>query len=360
MNITTNSNIHNSESDNEISKIYRISKVHSTIMCVYFFALFVSVLFTDHYVILYFCIPCFIFYLIGFINKKYLLHTKFLWINNFITMLYISCFIIIFGWDLGVQYYVFVLLVIQLTAGIIYTKLKGIHTVILLLLCILLYGYSLIHSPLYVLTYKETVYLQGIHFLAVFVSLFYCLKILIEDNKKTQNYIATIEKKLDRYVSEDALTGLINRRTMMNYLGRVTDLRNLNGKNNICLAIGDVDYFGKINDRYGHDCGDFVLKQIANQLSLDMKDKGKIARWGGEQFILIFENATGEDAYYYLTRIQQHIRSVDFSWKDESISITMTYGLMEYNPDKGIDYCIVEADKKMFMGKESGKNTIIF
>lgn len=355
MNITTNSNIHNPQSENK--NINRICKVYSAIMCVYFFALFVSVLFTDHYVILYFCIPCFIFYFIGFIHKKHVLHTKFIWINYFITMLHISCFIITFGWDLGVQYYVLVLVAIQ---GIIYTKLKGIHTGILFLLCILLYGYSLIHSPIYVLTYIETVYLQGIHFLAVFVSLFYCLKILIEDIIKTQNYITTIEEKLERYHSEDALTGLINRRTMMNYLERVTEQRNLNGKNNICLAIGDVDYFGKINDRYGHDCGDIILKQIANELSLGMKDKGKIARWGGEQFLLMFENATGEDAYYYLTRIQQHIRSMDFNWNDEIISITMTYGLMEYNPDKGIDYCIVEADKKMFMGKESGKNTIIF
>ncbi len=356
MNITTNSNIGNSQIDNTISSINKICKVHSAIMCIYFFALFVSVLITDHYVILYFCIPCFILYFIGFINNKNVLHTKFLWISYYITMLYISCFMITFGWELGVQYYVFVLVAIQLT----YTKFKGIHTVILFLLCILLYGYSLIHGPIYVLTYKETVYLQGIHFLVVFTSLFYYLKSLNEDNKKTQNYITTIENKLDRYVSEDALTGLINRRTMMNYLERVTEQRNLNGKNNICLAIGDVDYFGKINDRYGHDCGDIVLKQIANQLSLGMKDKGKIARWGGEQFLLMFENATGEDAYYYLTRIQQHIRSMDFSWNDENISITMTYGLMEYNPDKGIDYCIVEADKKMFMGKESGKNTIIF
>lgn len=76
--------------------------------------------------------------------------------------------------------------------------------------------------------------------------------------------------------------------------------------------------------------------------------------------MFVFDNACGEDAYYYLTKLQQQIRTKDFAWKDEVINLTMTYGLMEYSEEKGIDYCIVEAGKKMEMGKESGRNTIIY
>ncbi|HKM34740.1 MAG TPA: GGDEF domain-containing protein [Lachnospiraceae bacterium] len=360
MNFNSNCNIVEHENNRMISLNNKIFRVHSVIMCIYFLSLLFTVFLNRNYVILLICIPCFILYCIGFYVSYFVKPSKLLWIHYAVTMLFMICFVVVFGWECGVQCFAFVMIAIKLATWWGNIKIRALDTMILFLVCMLLYGYTRMYDPIYDITPATTIIFQVINYFVTFSALFSCLGILIKDMKETQEHLSSLEEKLEHFASEDSLTGLFNRRTIIQYIEQLTEQRKSEGKSNICAAIGDIDFFSKINDRYGHDCGDIMIKQLAYQLSLSMKDKGKIARWGGEQFLFIFDNATGEDAYYYLTKMQQHIRSVDFAWNDENINLTMTYGLMEYNPDKSIDYCIVEADKKMFMGKQSGRNTIIY
>lgn len=355
-----NSSMDKYESDGVITKNNRIFRAHSAIMCIYYLALLITVFLSHNYMILLFCIPCFILYSVGFYTSYFMKPSKLLWIHYTVTILYMIGFVIVFGWECGVQYFVFVTIAIKFASGWGNIRKRVLDTMVIFLVCMLLYGYTRIYDPICEITPATAICFQLINLIGVFLAIFSCLEILTEDVKEIQTHLSDVEDKLEHYVSEDPLTGLFNRRTVMQYMEELAEQKSLEGKSNISVAIGDIDFFSKINDRYGHDCGDILIKQLAYQLSLSMKDKGKIARWGGKQFLFIFDNATGEDAYYYLTKMQQYIRSIDFTWNDESINLTMTYGLMEYNPDKSIDYCIVEAGKKMCMGKESGRNTIIF
>lgn len=348
------------ESDELITKNNRILRSNSAIMCIYFLALLITVFISQNHVILLFCIPCFLLYSVIFYISFFVQPSKMLWVHYAATLLYIISFVTVFGWEYGVQYLLFMMITIRIASGWGNHKIRIVDTIVLILIYISLYGYSRISRPLFDLASETVVYFQIIHILTAFFALFFCLELLVEIISNTYHHVSDMEKKLNLFVSQDPLTGLLNRRTVVQYMEQLVEQKRMDGKSNISVAVGDIDYFSKINDRYGHDCGDIIIKQLAYLLSQGMKDKGKIARWGGDQFLFIFENATGEDAYYYLTKIQQQIRSTDFTWNDENINLTMTYGLMEYNPEKSIDYCIVEADKKMYMGKESGRNTIIF
>ena len=128
----------------------------------------------------------------------------------------------------------------------------------------------------------------------------------------------------------------------------------------ICIALGDIDNFRKIVDLYGNQCGDALIKEVAIEMNNFMQDKGIVGRWSGEEYLLIFENMLGEDAYYYLNCLKKQIKITNFTYLDEKFSLTMTFGVVEYSSDNTIDSNIIEAEKKVCLGKQSGRNTIIF
>lgn len=336
-----------------------ILRLHSAIMCIYFLVLLLTVYITEKFTLFILCVPCFLAYCFSFYLSYRVESVKLLIINYFLMTAFILGFVFMFGWGCGAQNFIFAM-VAMVFAAESSIRQKIIQTLLLCLLRMLLFWFTKFSEPVYEMTDFMEVCFQIINSAAIFVTLFSCLANVAAGGKEIKEKMAEMADRLNRFDSEDPLTGLLNRKCMMDYLEELTADRKEKAVPGICVAVGDIDFFGKVNDKYGHDCGDIVLKQVAYQFMQFMADKGRVARWGGEEFLFVFDSAQGEDAYYHLTRLQQKIRGMEFSWEDESICITMTYGLMEYNPDKSIDYCIVEADKKLIMGKESGRNTIIY
>lgn len=337
-----------------------ILRTHFAIMCIYFLVLLLMVYITDKIAIFAVSMPCFFAYCLSFYMSYRIKPVKLLVFNYFLMTAFILGFVFMFGFNCGVQNFIFVMAALVFSVGNCSIRQKIMQTAMLCVLGIVLFCFTKVHQPLYGMTQGVEISFRIINLIVIFFELFSCFAKVSEDGKRMQEKMAEMAGRLKRFDSEDPLTGLVNRKSMMDYLEGLTGNRKEETNQGICVAVGDIDFFGKVNDKYGHDCGDIVLKQVAYQLMQFMADKGSVARWGGEEFLFVFDNVSGEDAYYYLTRLQQKIRGTEFQWEDESIRITMTYGLMEYNPDKSIDYCIVEADKKLLMGKESGRNTIIY
>lgn len=332
----------------------RIFRMHSAIMCICFLALLFTVALTENVTVLLMSVPYFLAYALSFYrNARWSI--RFLkGLHQGLMAVFVTAFVIAFGWDCGVQHFIFVMVALVVMTGDGSVKKKTVQTALLLLFRLMLYGYTLRVMPLCRISEMQTTCFQIIHSVTIFAALFSCLMLEKQDAQKLEHICEENDRRLARYRTEDPLTGLLNRRTMMEYLENIPETEQL------CVAVGDVDFFSRINDRKGHDCGDIVLKQLSYRFIQFMEGKGRAARWGGEGFLLVFDAVGGEDAYYYLTRLQQQIRTEDFVWKDENLKLTMTFGLMEYSREKGIDYCIVEAGKKMEMGKESGRNTIIY
>ncbi|MBR5407519.1 MAG: diguanylate cyclase [Lachnospiraceae bacterium] len=185
------------------------------------------------------------------------------------------------------------------------------------------------------------------------VAYFYYLKFASSEHK-----IIKYAKKLEKLATMDPLTQLTNRRGMMNHLEAfVADSAS---HSQLSLAISDIDFFKKVNDTYGHDAGDYVLIELGKTFKEFMKDKGWIARWGGEEFLFAFENNNGDYAFEQLDKLKYSIEKKQFTYKDYTFNLTMTFGLEEYDSSIGITETIKSADNKLYQGKESGRNKIVY
>ena len=167
----------------------------------------------------------------------------------------------------------------------------------------------------------------------------------------------TMQRSLRSMIEQDALTGLCNRRFGDRKLRQLVE-KSLSQQTDFCVAIGDIDFFKKVNDTYGHECGDIVLKNVADQLRSHMLHYGFVARWGGEEFLLVFEQSDAEQARHVLEQTLEDIRHMECLYEEQNINVTMTFGLTPGDTDN-INELIRRADEKLYEGKTSGRNRVI-
>ena len=153
--------------------------------------------------------------------------------------------------------------------------------------------------------------------------------------------------------NHDPLTGLLNRASMQ----QIFRQKNLFDGNDFAIVMCDIDNFKKINDTYGHDWGDKVLKEIARALQDTFRENDHICRWGGEEFLVILPEVKTEDVKKVETRLGTRIAQVKLPDKS---SVTMTFGLVlcANGVITDIDTVINKADKKLYEGKKNGKDRI--
>lgn len=186
------------------------------------------------------------------------------------------------------------------------------------------------------------------------IAYFFRLKFSASEEK-----ILKYSRKLERLATTDPLTKLQNRRGMINHIEELVS-GNQTAGNMLTVAIGDIDFFKHINDTYGHDAGDYVLETIAKIMNEFMESKGMVARWGGEEFLFSFENINGDYAFEEMSKLLHLIERYEFSFNGTPIKVTMTFGLEEYDDNLGVDKVISKADEKLYMGKEQGRNRVIY
>ena len=122
--------------------------------------------------------------------------------------------------------------------------------------------------------------------------------------------------------------------------------------------MADIDYFKKFNDTYGHDCGDLVLKSVADILINSLYGRGYAVRWGGEEFIIVLENTTLDEGVKLLNEIKDLVCKSCVFYDELRLSITMTFGITEGSEDS-IHELLKEVDTLLYQGKENGRNQIV-
>jgi len=162
-----------------------------------------------------------------------------------------------------------------------------------------------------------------------------------------------VQAKLRKLIERDALTGLYNRRSGRNKIIKTKDTSDV-----FAVVMGDIDFFKKVNDTYGHDAGDEVLKAVARILSDNMAGKGFVARWGGEEFLIVFEGIDSEAAAIALNEILEEIRNTTVECGEYKINVTMSYGVTDGNMQTDIDSQIKEADGALYYAKTHGRNRV--
>lgn len=167
-----------------------------------------------------------------------------------------------------------------------------------------------------------------------------------------------MQRSLRILVEQDTLTELYNRRCGEKKMRETVKRANIN-HTPFCIAIGDIDFFKNVNDTYGHECGDVVLKSIADVLKKHMFSKGFVIRWGGEEFLLVYQYMDLHAAYVDMDKLLHTIRGLKTTYEGQEINVTMTFGLTAGVTDD-IRMLIRNADQKLYQGKHSGRNKIIW
>ena len=168
----------------------------------------------------------------------------------------------------------------------------------------------------------------------------------------------SMQRSLRLLVECDALTGLYNRRLGDRRLKRAAK-RAADYGTDYCVGICDIDFFKKVNDTYGHEAGDAVLKAVARVLKRNMTGKQlTVARWGGEEFLLIFENCKLPAAYKVLQLIHSQIHETTVEHEGQSIRVTMSMGLVQADRNASEDAMLGAADGLLYYCKEHGRDQI--
>lgn len=172
------------------------------------------------------------------------------------------------------------------------------------------------------------------------------------------HFLEHFKKSINEMVSTDPLTGLYNRRSCEKLLENVID-EYQKYKTPSVIVIGDVDLFKKVNDTYGHQTGDMVLQELSLALKMHMEHKGIAARWGGEEFMLIYERMPIERVHIHLEELRKLIQNLNIQYQGSIIHLTMTFGVAVCDEGLDMQSLIKLADDNLYYGKNHGRNQIV-
>ena len=201
--------------------------------------------------------------------------------------------------------------------------------------------------------------------LFVLVVLMTAVLLLIFYNKvrKTNQKLEEANSKLEYQSLRDPLTGLLNRRSLQEYMQqKLADRRATDTPINDGFVLLDIDYFKHINDSYGHAAGDAVLVELAKRLSGLVREDDMVLRWGGEEFLLVLKRITTQDLIAFTRKVLAAISALPVSYNDMNIPVTASAGVINYPFDKengvNMDWqqTLQLADNALYLSKVHGRN----
>lgn len=165
----------------------------------------------------------------------------------------------------------------------------------------------------------------------------------------------SFEKRLEKLATTDLLTGLYNRRKFEESLIREIEEAKRYGKT-FSIILLDIDFFKEINDTYGHQVGDYILQTIAKLIKKLLRRTDIVARWGGEEFVIILPNGKMKGAFQLAERIRKTVESTKFPIEKKC---TVSLGVTEYQPNDTPHSLLKRADLALYAAKQNGRNRTI-
>lgn len=169
--------------------------------------------------------------------------------------------------------------------------------------------------------------------------------------------IQTEHRLAEQLAAKDSLTGLNNRRAFIEK-GQIVWSMGQRTQRELSVIILDLDHFKSINDRYGHAVGDAALVAVSKVLSDSARDVDVVARWGGEEFLLLLPETRLASALVMAERLRNAIENIRVPVQGAEISFTASFGVAHKADHQNLDELISEADRYLYMAKESGRNRI--
>ena len=182
-----------------------------------------------------------------------------------------------------------------------------------------------------------------------------------QEVQEAEARIRDLEAKLQHMselVREDQLTGSLNRRGLDDVFERETARADRRGTP-LCVALLDLDNFKKLNDTYGHLAGDNALRHLVKVVRDTLRSMDVIARFGGEEFLILLPETTVEQASFAMVRVQRELTRHFFLHDNEKMLITFSCGVALRHPNEEQASLMARADRAMYQAKQSGKNRVV-
>lgn len=155
----------------------------------------------------------------------------------------------------------------------------------------------------------------------------------------------------------DPLTGLLNRRGFADE-AETERQRYVRTREPLALLIVDVDHFKRFNDEHGHACGDLVLLEVAETMKAHLRDVDRVARWGGEEFLLLFPGTDADGVANIAEKLRHWVEEATVEHEGKRLNVTATFGGSVYREGEMIEAAIARADEALYRGKSNGRNRV--
>jgi diguanylate cyclase (GGDEF)-like protein len=211
---------------------------------------------------------------------------------------------------------------------------------------------------------RYPLHVEGVHFGLATVSLFAVAlltgemsKLRVRLKRQKEELLAAVAT-IRTLATIDELTSLANRRHMNELLG-AEERRETSPGQRVCIALLDIDFFKSVNDRYGHAAGDAVLRTFASAARAELRAGDVLARWGGEEFLLMLPNTGLAEATLVLQRMADRVGEMHVSEIGLDLTVTFSAGLVERTGAEPFADTISRADRAMYIAKSSGRNQVV-
>lgn len=256
---------------------------------------------------------------------------------------------IMVGWESAFHYY----LLMFIPAIFVSTKTSKAVAAVFVLWCFYIGLNVMTHAiePLEPLTPHALAMLRYFNISVVFTMFAYLSSYYYRSIVETQ-------KRLSKLAMTDSMTGLYNRRHIMDVIDYEA-VRQKRSSAPLSLIIADIDHFKSINDRYGHETGDAVLIAVSQLIRKSIREQDSASRWGGEEFLLVLPDTDLDQAILIAQRIREMVAASPISVDRQTIFTSMTLGVSAYQSGETASKAIARADVLLYEGKKAGRNRVV-
>ena len=181
-----------------------------------------------------------------------------------------------------------------------------------------------------------------------------------EHLRRQKAELAQALEQIRQLATHDDLTGLLNRRAMLDRM-QLEQHRSLRSGSPLLIAQLDIDHFKAVNDTHGHAAGDLVLQSFADTVRRNVRDTDVLARWGGEEFVLLLCDTPASDAVTLMERLRQAVQAmqVPVAQGGQPITVTVSIGLARHTPADPLAGTLERADQALYAAKAGGRNRVV-
>ncbi|MHA6492882.1 GGDEF domain-containing protein [Pseudomonas borbori] len=257
--------------------------------------------------------------------------------------------IIMLGWESGLYYYMlpFIPLTIaSTTSGRAFASVTALWAYFLGLYLLTQFWLE----PIQPISAQATVVLHAVIITVVFAMLIYLAYLQIRA-------VSIAQRRLKTLATTDSLTGLFNRRYAIE-VANYEILRRTRTPGPLALLIADLDHFKTVNDLHGHEGGDQVLKTVAQVLRKCVRSQDTVARWGGEEFLILLPDSNLQQAQEVAQRIRADVQALALQINGVPVQVGLTLGVSLHRDGERLEECLDRADRALYAGKNSGRNRV--